>query len=64
EALMKAILDNLASAFEVGREYTEKEVNAILNERHTFKDPANLRRTLIERGDLQRTNDGSKYWKT
>ena len=63
EALMNLILDDMAKAFESGRDYSEREVNATLNELHTFRDPANLRRYLVDRGDLQRTNDGAKYWK-
>lgn len=40
---------------------TEKQVNAILNARHTFKDPAILRRSMVEHKLMQRTRDGSVY---
>lgn len=59
-----AILEYLASRFEAGVVYTEKEVNAILNRFHTFEDWALLRRELFERGYLNRERDGSTYWLT
>jgi hypothetical protein len=52
----------LAALFEPGRRYSEAEVNALLNARHTFHDAATLRRTLFERGFLDRTPDGASYW--
>jgi hypothetical protein len=45
------------------RDYTEKEVNAILNAQHTFGDPATLRRELINMKLLGRESDCSRYWK-
>jgi len=57
------ILEYLATKFEVGREYTEREVNALLNEWHTFQDWALLRRELFEQGYLNRLLDGSVYWR-
>lgn len=52
----------LVSKFEAGRNYSEKEVNQILNQNHTFGDPALLRRELYVAGFLDRTPDGSRYW--
>ncbi|MFO7612478.1 MAG: DUF2087 domain-containing protein [Clostridia bacterium] len=52
----------LASGFEAGRIYSEKEVNAILNLRHTFNDSCMLRRELFDRGYLGRTRNGAEYW--
>jgi len=52
----------LASKFEPGVRYTEKEVNRILNEWHTFEDWAMLRRDLYDRRFLDREPDGSCYW--
>lgn len=49
--------------FAAGRDYTEKEVNAILNARHTFGDPATLRRELVNMKLLGRESDCSRYWK-
>ena len=56
------VLEYLASKFEVGREYSEKEVNGILNQHHTFGDPAMLRRELFMKKLLDRAPDGSRYW--
>ncbi|MEA4933051.1 MAG: DUF2087 domain-containing protein [Lawsonibacter sp.] len=58
-----AILDYLAGKFEFNLEYTEKEVNTICTEWHTFGDYFLLRRELIDHGFLCRELDGSRYWK-
>ncbi len=39
-SFQQKVLKYLASKFEVGATYTEKEVNALLNQYHTFNDPA------------------------
>jgi len=52
----------LAGKFEAGKRYSEKEVNALLKEWHTFGDPATLRRELYNRFFLNREPDGSAYW--
>jgi len=57
-------LDYLATKFEAGKVYSEKDVNMLLNQLHTFKDSALLRRELYERGLLNRAKDGSEYWHT
>jgi hypothetical protein len=49
--------------FAARRNYTEKEVNAILNSQHTFGDPATLRRELVNMKLLGRESDCSRYWK-
>lgn len=54
------ILRQLIQRFEPKREYSEKEVNAILEE--AFADYVTLRRYLIEYGFLDRVADGSRYW--
>lgn len=54
----------LATKFEPGTPYHEREVNALLNKHHTFGDPALLRRELVERGLVARLRDGSAYWLT
>ncbi|BAU41635.1 MULTISPECIES: DUF2087 domain-containing protein [Cyanophyceae] len=56
------VLWYLAEKFAAGRTYTEREVNQLLNEHHTFCDPALLRRELFEHGLLQRERNGSAYW--
>ena len=58
------VLKYLASKFSPGMTYTEKEVNALLNQYHTFNDPALLRREMVERRLLERKRDGSAYWLT
>jgi len=59
----EAVLAHLASQFESGRVYTEKEVNAICDQWHTFHDYFLLRRELVDQGFLQRRTDGSAYWR-
>lgn len=54
------IIRHLAKSFETGRQYSEKEVNTILN--GFYNDYAVLRRYLIEYGFMDRTPDGSAYW--
>ena len=56
------VLCYLASKFKQNAQYTEKEVNEILNEWHTFNDWASLRRDLCDRHFLGREPDGSRYW--
>jgi len=51
----------LAGKFEAGREYTEREVNELLLDWHTFSDPATLRRELYDYGFLDRSRDGKVY---
>lgn len=51
----------LYEKFEAGRAYSEKEVNQILNEWHTYRDPATLRRELIDYRLLERSRDCSVY---
>ncbi|MBC6938266.1 MAG: DUF2087 domain-containing protein [Chloroflexi bacterium] len=63
-SIQRQVIDYLAGKFEIGRDYTEREVNALLNRHHTFDDAALLRRELFELGYLNREKDGSKYWRT
>jgi len=58
-----AILSYLAEKFKENHNYTEKEVNEICNEWHTFKDYFVLRRELMDNGLLCRETDGSRYWR-
>lgn len=57
------VLRYLASKFETGKVYTEAEVNAIIDEWHTFGDYFVLRRELIDNCLLKRLPNGSKYWR-
>lgn len=49
--------------FDGKRIYTEREVNALLNEWHGFGDPATLRRELINHKLMSRTPDCREYRK-
>jgi len=49
------------SKLEPGRTYSEAEINALLNEWHTFGDPALLRREMFDHGLMTRSKDGSRY---
>ena len=51
----------LAGKLESGREYSEREVNDILLDWHTFADPATLRRELYDYRFLDRSKDGRSY---
>jgi predicted transcriptional regulator len=55
----EAILRHLATFFEPGRQYKEREVNEIIS--RLFDDFATLRRELIDGGWLARDHD--VYWK-
>ena len=57
------LLSYLIAKFEQGREYTEREVNELLNQWHTYKDHATLRRALYDAQLLNRTADGARYWR-
>ncbi len=58
-----AVLEYLASKFEVGKFYTEKEVKEIINHFQAFSDHATIRRELYDNYFLNRESDGSRYWK-
>ncbi len=53
-----------AQAIPAGRRFTEREINELLNQRHTFDDAALLRRFLCDLGYLERTRDGRAYWRS
>lgn len=55
-----AVLQLIAGEFEKGKDYTEKQVNALL--KAVYPDYVTLRRYLIEYGYMDRENDGSRYW--
>jgi hypothetical protein len=57
------VLAYLLSKFERGREYAEAEVNTILNQWHTYGDPATLRRDLYDAQLFDRAPDGTRYWR-
>lgn len=51
----------LSEKFEAGRQYSEKEINALLNEWHTFSDPATIRREMYDYRFFDRSRDGRVY---
>ncbi|ANW99868.1 hypothetical protein CSTERTH_12930 [Thermoclostridium stercorarium subsp. thermolacticum DSM 2910] len=51
------VLEFLSDKFEKGKIYTEKGVNEIIKEAHTFNDAPLLRRELYDNGFLDRTRD-------
>lgn len=57
------ILKYLATKFETNHYYKEKEINAIIEQWHSFGDYFLLRRGLVDYKLLCRTRDGSKYWR-
>ena len=57
------ILKYISTKFENERFYSEKEINAIIDNWHTFNDYFLIRRELIEHHLLSRTKNGSRYWK-
>ena len=57
------IIHHLSAKFEYNKRYTEKEVNIIIEKFHLFEDIPLLRRELVSRKKLDRTDDGSSYWK-
>ncbi|MGF1457726.1 MAG: DUF2087 domain-containing protein [Leptolyngbyaceae cyanobacterium] len=56
-------LEYLIEKFKQDLLYSEKQVNEILNQHHTFGDPALLRREMFERKLMNRTRDGAAYWR-
>jgi hypothetical protein len=58
----KLALAWLATHFEPGRRYHEREVNELLVRLHGFGDWALLRRALVDYGLVDREADGSAYW--
>lgn len=59
----RAVLAYLATKFSCDKDYTQKEVNAIIDNWHTFGDYFLLRRELIDYQFLCRTIGGTRYWK-
>ena len=59
--IKRMAIDYLAPRFAPGREYTEREVNELLLQWHTFGDWALLRRLLCDWGYMARERDGTRY---
>ena len=63
QAIREEACAYLALKFQYDRDYTERDVNAIIASAHTFGDYFVLRRAMIESGYLCRTPNGSRYWR-
>lgn len=61
--MKRRILEYLATKFQVGQMYSEKEVNDVLRKWHTFEDYFLLRRGLVDERLLLRTRNGAMYWR-
>ena len=57
----EAILRHVVKAFEVGKRYSEKQVNEILKSYHD--DTATLRRELVGYKLMEREGGGGEYWR-
>ena len=51
----------LAQKIPADTDFTERKINDILLDWHTFADPATLRRELYDYGFLDRSRDGKVY---
>ncbi|HSH56193.1 MAG TPA: DUF2087 domain-containing protein [Candidatus Limnocylindrales bacterium] len=55
------VVEYLATKFDFGTVYHEREVNELLKQWHTFSDWPLLRRELFERGYMSRNRSGTEY---
>lgn len=55
-------LARIAEKFELGRKYTEKEVNEIIRASIAFGDVELVRREMFQYRLIGRLRDGSEYW--
>lgn len=62
QRLQKIAMIFLASKFEAERIYSEKEVNAVIDNACNFLNASGIRRDLITNKFLNRKTDGSQYW--
>ena len=61
--MRRAVLLYLHAKFETDKDYSEKEVNALLAQWSTIGDYVLLRRELVDSRLLLRLPNGSRYWK-
>ena len=59
----EVLLRFLIEKFEPERGYTERQVNDLLQTWYLDADYVLVRRSLVDAGLLQRTRDGSRYWR-
>ncbi len=55
------LLRRIAGLFDEGKAYTEKDINAVLE--NVWADHVMIRRCLIDFKYLERKPDGSEYWR-
>ena len=55
-------LIKIAEQIEIGRKYTEKEINEIIRQQIAFGDVELVRREMYQYKFLGRLRDGSEYW--
>lgn len=58
---LEAVLRYVVRAFDIGKRYSEKQVNEILAQ--YYKDTATLRRELVGFRLMQREGGGGEYWR-
>ena len=58
---LEAVLRHVVKAFEPGKRYSEKQVDAILKDYH--EDTATLRRELVGFKLMEREGGGGEYWR-
>ena len=58
---LEAVLRHVVKSFDVGKRYSEKQVNEILSSHH--EDTATLRRELIGYKLMKREGGGGEYWR-
>ena len=58
---LEAILRYVVKAFDLGKRYSEKQVNETLA--RYYEDTATLRRELVGYGLMQREGGGGEYWR-
>ena len=59
----QSVFAYLATLFQPGRVYSEREVNELLLRYLACNDHASVRRDLCDLHYLARTRDGSRYWR-
>ena len=60
---MDTTQDGLHPGPKAHKQYSEKEINEIIDFSHSFNDTPLLRRELISQKFLDRKDDGSVYWR-
>lgn len=59
----QVVMDYIIEKFSIDQDYSEAEVNHLLNQWQIDSDAVTLRRALCDAGLLKRTNDGRCYWR-